>query len=328
MRWSSILLPFTLLAAGALAEGPSQRFLDLHKKALASAPVKLDDASYKKATSLPRDYSVAVLLTATDPRFGCQMCREFGPDWNLLSSQWTKGDKAGDSKVVFTVLDFNDGRDTFMSLGLQTAPVLLLFPPTTGEFAVPSADPLRFDFNSGKPSAETAREWIVRHTPGRPHPEFSRPTDWFKIMLTTVSGLGIVSALYAFFPYIELIWTSKYVWRILGLFWILAHSSGFMFNSIRGTQYAGQDGKGGISYIAGGFQSQYQLESQIIGVAYGLLALSAIALADKIPRLNNPRIQSMAVLAWGGFMLVGYSLLLSIFRIKNGGYPFSLPPFL
>lgn len=60
----------------------------------------------------------------------------------------------------------------------------------------------------------------------------------------------------------------------------------------------------------------------------GLLALSAIALADKIPRLNNPRIQSMAVLAWGGFMLVGYSLLLSIFRIKNGGYPFSLPPFL
>lgn len=60
----------------------------------------------------------------------------------------------------------------------------------------------------------------------------------------------------------------------------------------------------------------------------GLLALSAIALADKIPRLANPRIQSIAVLAWGGFMLVGYSLLLSIFRIKNGGYPFSLPPFL
>lgn len=116
MRWSSVLLPFTLLAAGVLADEPSERFLNLHKKALASAPIKLDDASYKKATSLPRDYSVAVLLTATDPRFGCQMCREFGPDWNLLASQWTKGDKAGDSKVIFSVLDFNDGRDTFMSV--------------------------------------------------------------------------------------------------------------------------------------------------------------------------------------------------------------------
>lgn len=118
MRWSSVLLPFTLLAAGALADDPSQRFLDLHKKALASAPIKLDDASYKKATSLPRDYSVAVLLTATDPRFGCQMCREFGPDWNLLASQWTKGDKPGNSRVVFSVLDFNDGRDTFMSVSI------------------------------------------------------------------------------------------------------------------------------------------------------------------------------------------------------------------
>lgn len=123
MRWSSIFLPFTLLTAGALAEDPSQRFLDLHKKALASAPVKFDDASYKKATSLPRDYSVAVLLTATDPRFGCQMCREFGPDWNLLSSQWTKGDKAGNSRVVFSVLDFNDGRDTFMSVSIWPSPL-------------------------------------------------------------------------------------------------------------------------------------------------------------------------------------------------------------
>lgn len=125
MRWSSVLLPFTLLAAGALADDPSQRFLDLHKKALASAPIKLDDASYKKATSLPRDYSVAVLLTATDPRFGCQMCREFGPDWNLLASQWTKGDKSGNSRVVFSVLDFNDGRDTFMSVSTWSIGFLL-----------------------------------------------------------------------------------------------------------------------------------------------------------------------------------------------------------
>lgn len=60
----------------------------------------------------------------------------------------------------------------------------------------------------------------------------------------------------------------------------------------------------------------------------GLLALSALALADKVPRIANPKVQSLAVLAWGGFMLVGYSILLSIFRVKNGGYPFSLPPFL
>lgn len=59
-----------------------------------------------------------------------------------------------------------------------------------------------------------------------------------------------------------------------------------------------------------------------------MLALCALALADKVPRIANAQMQTFAVLAWGGFMIVGYSMLISIFRIKNGGYPFALPPFL
>lgn len=116
MRWSSVLLPFSLLFAGVLADEPSKRFVDFQKKALSSVPVKLDDASYKKITAAPRDYSIAVLLTAMDARYGCQMCREFGPELDLLTSQWVKGDKSGESRVLFGVLDFNDGRETFMSV--------------------------------------------------------------------------------------------------------------------------------------------------------------------------------------------------------------------
>lgn len=120
MRWSSILLPFTLLATGVLAEPTSKQFQEFHKKALTSSPLKLDDASYKKVTALPRDYSVAVLLTAMDNRYACQMCREFGPEWDLLAASWTKGDKKGESGVIFSTLDFNDGRDTFMSVSIAT----------------------------------------------------------------------------------------------------------------------------------------------------------------------------------------------------------------
>lgn len=123
MRWSSVLLPFSLLFAGAFAKDASDRFTKYHQKALASAPVKIDDAAYKEVTALPRDYSVAVLLTAMDPRFGCQMCREFGPEWDLLSTSWTKGDKAGESKVIFGTLDFNDGRETFVSVSRLAGPL-------------------------------------------------------------------------------------------------------------------------------------------------------------------------------------------------------------
>lgn len=118
MRWSSILLPFSLLGAGVLAakSDPATTFKDFHQKSLSSTPIKLDDSSYKKVTGLPRDYTVAVLLTALDSRYACQMCRDFDPEWKLLSKSWAKGDKAGNSKTLFTVLDFNDGRETFMSV--------------------------------------------------------------------------------------------------------------------------------------------------------------------------------------------------------------------
>jgi oligosaccharyltransferase complex subunit gamma len=43
--------------------------------------------------------------------------------------------------------------------------------------------------------------------------------------------------------------------------------------------------------------------------------------------MADPRTQQVAVLVWGGVIFVVYSFLLSVFRIKNGGYPFWLPPF-
>lgn len=60
----------------------------------------------------------------------------------------------------------------------------------------------------------------------------------------------------------------------------------------------------------------------------GVLAFCAISLAIKVPRISDTRTQQVAVLAWGGVLFVMYSFLLSVFRIKNGGYPFSLPPFM
>jgi oligosaccharyltransferase complex subunit gamma len=156
------LLPFAALAA---KKPTADKFQQFHSKALSSTPLKLDDAVYGQLTAAPRDYSVAVLLTALESRFGCQLCREFQPEWDLLSKSWTKGDKQGESRLIYGTLDFLDGKNTFHTvssgkmhlaylsdfaqLGLQTAPVLLLFRPTTGPHAVAESSPLRFDFSGG-----------------------------------------------------------------------------------------------------------------------------------------------------------------------------------
>lgn len=117
MRWlqlfAAAVLPFTALAAKKTS---GDRFNDFRAKSLSAAAIKLDDASYAQLTKAPRDYSVAVLLTAMDARFGCVLCREFQPEWDLLAKSWVRGDKKAETRMVFGTLDFLDGKATFQSV--------------------------------------------------------------------------------------------------------------------------------------------------------------------------------------------------------------------
>ena len=108
-------LPLTALAAKKLSDG---RFEDYHSKAISSTPLKLDDTSYDDLTAVPRNYTVAVLLTALEARFGCQLCRDFQPEWDLVGKSWTKGDRKGITRVLYGTLDFADGKATFQKVGV------------------------------------------------------------------------------------------------------------------------------------------------------------------------------------------------------------------
>lgn len=110
-------LTAALLSTSALAATKSaDKFQSFHSQALSTNPLELDDAFYDRLTSAPRDYSVAVLLTALEARYGCKLCREFHPEWSVLASSWMKGDKKGDSRLVFGTLDFSKGKGTFQKV--------------------------------------------------------------------------------------------------------------------------------------------------------------------------------------------------------------------
>ncbi|CAK7208230.1 oligosaccharyl transferase subunit ost3/OST6 [Sporothrix bragantina] len=330
MRWTSLLASTLLCATGVVAKkAPVDTFSAFQAKQLSSTPIKIEDSAYQKLVSgSPRDYSSAILLTAMDARYGCQLCREFQPEFDLLARSWTKGDKAGESRVVFATLDFNDGRDTFMSLGLQTAPVLLFFPPTAGPHAAASPEPLRYDFTNGPGPAEVVHHWLSRHLPGRPHPPVKRPINWFAWMTSITIILGSATALFVAWPYVLPIIQNRNIWAAISLISILLFTSGHMFNHIRKVPYVAGDGRGGISYFAGGFQNQFGMETQLIAAMYGILSFAAISLAIKVPRIADEKVQQVAALIWGAVIFFVYSFLLSVFRMKNGGYPFSLPPFM
>ncbi|KAA6413410.1 MAG: oligosaccharyl transferase subunit [Lasallia pustulata] len=317
------LLPFSAFAAKKAGD----KFEDYHAKSVSSTPLKLDDGSYDELTALPRDYSVVVLLTALEARFGCQLCRDFQPEWDLIGKSWNRGDRRGESRVLYGTLDFADGKGTFQKLMLQTAPVLLLFPPTAGINARTEGQPIRYDFNMGPPSADQVYGWITRHLPDGPKPPIHRPFNYVRIVAVTTSTLGVITFLSVASPYILPVIQNRNLWAAISLIIILLFTSGHMFNHIRKVPYVASNGKGGISYFAGGFSNQFGLETQIVAAMYGVLSFATIALALKVPRMADPKKQQVAVFLWGGVMFGMYSFLMSVFRIKNGGYPFHLPPF-
>ena len=194
--------------------------------------------------------------------------------------------------------------------------------------------------------AEPVHSFIARALPGRPHPAFVRPFNYFKVAMLVTVSLGVISLFVVAAPYMLPFLQSRNLWAGISLIAILLFTSGYMYNHIRNSPYVSSDGKGGISYFAGGFQNQTGLESQIVAAICecrisapdfshktdnhsidGLLAFSTISLALKVPRMANPRQQQIAVFVWAGVILGVYSFLLSTFRIKNSSYPFWLPPF-
>lgn len=120
MYWSR-LLTLTLLPILCLgAKKPSGgTFENYHAKSQSSAPLRLDDASYDELTASPRNHSVLVLLTALEARFGCQLCRDFQPEWDLLGKSWAKGDRLGQSRILLGTLDFADGKGIFQKVFLD-----------------------------------------------------------------------------------------------------------------------------------------------------------------------------------------------------------------
>lgn len=121
----------------------------------------------------------------------------------------------------------------------------------------------RLDF-TGVNRAEGVHNWLTSQVPSRPHPPLVRPTNWAKVIGTAVAVLGGISAVAVMGPHLLPIVQNRNLWAAGSLIAILLFTSGHMFNHIRGVPYVAGNGKGQVSYFAGGFQNQYGLETQII----------------------------------------------------------------
>jgi len=120
------------------------------------------------------------------------------------------------------------------------------------------------DSTNSPQTAEQVYSWITRHLPEGPKPAIVRPINYVRIVVVTTVILGLVTFISVASPYILPILQNRNLWAAISLIIILLFTSGHMFNHIRKVPYVSGDGKGGISYFAGGFSNQFGLETQIV----------------------------------------------------------------
>jgi oligosaccharyltransferase complex subunit gamma len=113
-------------------------------------------------------------------------------------------------------------------------------------------------------SAEQVHAWISRHLRDRPHPTLTRPVNWFIWIFGITSILGAFSLISVVWPALSPVIQNRNLWAAISLILILLFTSGHMFNHIRKVPYVAGDGRGGVSYFAGGFSNQFGLETQIV----------------------------------------------------------------
>jgi len=106
-----------------------------------------------------------------------------------------------------------------------------------------------------------------------------------------------------------------------------------MFARIRSVPYTGGNGQ----WVAAGFSNQFGQEVQVVAFickrnlpsvfsSYfiddsedGLLAFAYVMLIMVVPYQTSPQRQRIQIYLWTAVIMIMYSVLVSLFRIKNGG---------
>ncbi|KZO95177.1 oligosaccharyl transferase subunit OST3/OST6 family [Calocera viscosa TUFC12733] len=281
--------------------------------------IKLTPTLFNALTAPNREWSAAIQLTALSPQFRCSPCTEFNPSFKAVAKAWSKVPAEQRDQHFFATLDFLEGQDIFKRLGLSSAPVLQFYPALEGPHVKPKSQRLEFsyDFNRHGFAADGLAHDLSSHTPV-PIP-FTPPFNWQPWFFgATFLLLSAIAGRFAWMYLGEII-MNRWLWAVLTVVLSLVMTSGYMFVQIRGMPYS-QRG----SMIAGGFQNQYGIETNLVAALYGLLGSAYLALILLVPRIPSPTRQRASIYLWTGIVFVLFSILLSFFRIKNGGYPFKL----
>lgn len=262
----------------------------------------------------PRNYSIVVMFTALSAQRQCAICKQASDEYQLVANSYRYSQHYS-NKMFFAMVDFDEGPDVFQIMKLNSAPVFMHFPGKGKPKKLDTMDIQRVGFG-----AEAIAKWIGERTDM--HIRVFRPPNYTGtvalLMLFALTG----GLLYLRRNNLEFLY-NKTAWGLLALIFVFAMTSGQMWNHIRGPPLVHKTQNGQVAYIHGSSQGQFVLETYFVMVLYAAIVGGMIMMteaADGQGDKGKRRLFAVAGLALFAFF---FSLILSIFRSKAGGYPYS-----
>ncbi|CAF2093450.1 unnamed protein product [Rotaria magnacalcarata] len=296
----------------------SEKVRQLTDLSLQRPLIRLNSERFKYyVTSQPRNYSVFVMLTALAPERKCGICQDAHNEYELVARSY-RYSNAFSKSVFFAMVDFDEASDIFQSLKLNSAPVFIHFPP--------KMSPKKSDYMDihREFSAEQVAKWV--HEISDIRIQLIRPPNYTQFLPIVL----IITAIFLLF-YIKRetpkIVYSPIIWGIITVGLVCYYISGQTWNRINKPPFTSQR-KTDMGLFADDSNMQYVAETYIVRkhtISIDISISIGIVLLNEAPNVKSRRGIRKSIMAFVGLVTVVilFSLILSIFRSKYQGYPYS-----
>nr|CAG4648062.1 EOG090X09EZ [Moina brachiata]SVE93123.1 EOG090X09EZ [Moina brachiata] len=297
------------------ASGLSERFQQIMDMSSKRTVIRLSGNRYRELVrTSPRNYSVVVMFTALSPKRQCVICKHALDEYTIVANSF-RYQQMHTNQLFFALVDFDEAQDVFQQLKLNTAPVIMHFPAKGKPKRTDTMDIQRVGF-----AAEAVARWVGEQT--EIHIRVLRPPNYSATIALIALFAVIGGLLYLRRNNLEFLY-NKSMWGVMSLFFVFTMTSGQMWNHIRGPPFVHRTPAGNIAYVHGSSQGQFVLETYIVMGISAVTVVGMILMTEAASGKGDIRKRRIMSIVGLGLMAFFFSLILSVFRSKAGGYPYS-----
>jgi len=269
--------------------------------------------TYVKST--PRNYSMMIMFTALSTGVQCPICKPAYDEFYILANSFRYAYPELKA-LYFAVVDYEEAPNIFQQMNLNTAPILYHFPAKGAKKRNDQMDFQRHGFDADAMAKFVQERTDIQIRVLRP-PNYAAPAV---VLLLAMLVLGL---LYMRRNNLDFLY-NRTSWALICLCIVFAFMSGQMWNHIRGPPFVMTNPQTReTNFIHGSTQFQLVAETYLVALLYACVTAGFILINDAADGKGDPSRRRMMAFVGLGLVVVFFSLLLSIFRSKYQGYPYS-----